>query len=214
MKRLTIRQIVQKQEGVTIIEFAIVAPIFIFLMMGVIEYGMYMVTQVTIEGAVSQAGRASSVKTGTGASAPDVATAVEQVIKSKVAGLPRANTVLISATPIVNGEEAPIPDLCLSNGPNGEPTNSATCPQGVAYIDNNHNGSYDGLATTSVGAPGQLVEIRASYPWRGYFPIFQRFFRSQTTGGDGNEVEGLSMISSTTIIRNEPVQPATTAPTN
>ena len=65
----------KNKDGATAIEFAMVAPVLIWLIFGMIEFGIMMATQSALEGATSQAGRAykalarSNNETGADASA-------------------------------------------------------------------------------------------------------------------------------------------------
>lgn len=199
MKHAPEKPFLRDTQGATIVEFAVVAPIFFLLMMAIIEFGLYMMTSVALESAVGQAGRVASL----GAGSTDVATQVENTIKKKTAGLPRANSIIIEAN-VVNANTTGgtvKPDLCLPHGPSGAPS-SGPCPVGIPFIDNNGNGTYDDSGKVSLGQPGQLVEIRASYPWRVYFPILNQFFVAKDS--QGNNVKGISMITATTVVKNEP----------
>lgn len=204
MKRAPIKQILRNEKGSTIIEFAIVAPIFFLLMMGIIEFGLYMMTSIALESAVGQAGRVASLNAGAG----DVASRVMTTIRQKTASFPRPSTVDVRAELVRNNSTGGTtkPDYCLENGPNGIPTTPSTCPSGVPYIDNNGNSKYDSVGSLSMGAPGDLVEIRASYPWKVYFPILNQFFTatSKNSAGQDEVVSGLVIISATTVVRNEP----------
>lgn len=52
-----LRQLRSNEKGATAIEFAMVAPVLIWLMFGVIEFGILMATQSALEGAASKAAR-------------------------------------------------------------------------------------------------------------------------------------------------------------
>ena len=179
------------EKGATAVEFAVVSGVFFIMLMGIMEYGLYMMTAVAIESAVTQAGRASAILPGT---APDRATAVENYIRQKTAGLMNANSITISAARVSDGGTV-APDLCFINGINNTPTSPANCPVGTTYIETNGIAGYQGNGGTTVGLAGDLVEIRVNYPWRVFFPIFNSMF------GNNN---GVVLITSTTVIRNEP----------
>lgn len=186
------RRFLRDERGATAIEFAVISGVFLMLMMGVIEYGLYMMTQVAVESAVTQASRAGAILPGT---APDRATAVQQFIRDRTAGLPRASSITMAAA-VVSGSTGGTrePDICFENGYNGNPTSPDVCPTGAPYIEINGINGYQGAGGTTVGAGGDLVEIRVNYPWRVYFPIFNQFF--------GNN--GVVLISAMTVVRNEP----------
>lgn len=67
-----LRRVVRREEGATIIEFAIVLPVFLLVLLGIIEFSLIMFVSSVIEGATSAAARMS--KTGLARSGdPDVA---------------------------------------------------------------------------------------------------------------------------------------------
>jgi hypothetical protein len=51
-----------------------------------------------------------------------------------------------------------------------------------------------GLVAGSIGGAGDLVEIRVTYLWKVFFPIFQSSFGTN----------GVLTISSSTVVKNEP----------
>lgn len=188
-----LRRFAKAEEGAAAIEFAVVATMFFTLMMGAIEFGMYMMTQVAIESAVTQAGRLASVGVTNGM--PDRVTAVRTLINQKMVGVRNPILATIDAAPVegsTGGTAAS--DYCLF-GANSLPVATPTCPPGNQFIDNNGNGVYDYVNTSamSVGEPGQLIEVRVTYPWQVIFPILGKFF--------GNN--GVVLITSSTVVKNE-----------
>lgn len=183
------------QGGMATVEFAIIALPFFMLLWGIIEYGLILFTQMAIESATLQIAREASIGKGRVDSLGVCSREeyVRQVIHEKTAGLINASSVEISAAPVANGgvRADQTPDICMSNNP---PTVGGACPGGI-YEDVNHNGVYDptvpGLA---LGNAGELVELRATYPWKVQIPFFNQFF------GD----HGVLLITSSTVLRNEP----------
>ncbi len=178
----------RQTEGATIIEFALVAPLFFLILMGTVEFGLLRFSQVAIEAAVAQASRAASI--GTNASGCDRACTVRALVQEKTRGLINAGEVSVAATLVGTGVTSE-PDICLTDPPSTPPA----CPKSVAenYQDTNNNGRYDPPGNLSLGNAGDLVELRVSFPWKVQMPFASYLFKN-----------GVYMISSTTIFRNEP----------
>lgn len=195
MTHSLLKKFLHSEDGATIVEFAVVSGIFFTMLLAVIEFGLFTMTQVALESAVTQAGRATSIgKTTVGTQAyPDRATAVTALIQQKTSALINPTSVIISASPVAVGGDAATfaPDLCLVAG--GEPTTGPTCASGQFVEVNGING-YQGNGGTTVGSAGDLVEVRVSYPWRVLFPILGQFFGEH----------GVVMITTSTVIKNEP----------
>lgn len=192
-KWLLIRRLRKEQTGATAVEFAIVAGVLFFLMLGIIEYGLIMFSKVIIESVTQEAGRSG----GIGEVVPgcgDRVCSVKKLVADKTFGLIDEQSVYVTAA-VVSAATAgppPIPDICLDNVNVPYP---AVCTG--AYQDNNNNGKYDPpvpLTNLSIGQPGQIVEIRVTYLWRIIFPFFRKYFGQN----------GVLTITSTTVVKNEP----------
>lgn len=181
------RKVHSDQSGATIIEFALVAPIFFLLLLGIIEFGMIGFSQVAIESAVSATAREASLGKSVGG---DRVQYVRQHIRTKLRGLINVDQLVISASTVVGGG-AVEPDVCLSSPPRiGGP-----CPPPLLWEDGNRNGVYDEtVPVTSLGGAGDIVEVRVYYPWKIQLPFLNKFFGEN----------GIFMMSSSTIVKNEP----------
>lgn len=193
MRRQT-HTILRGRGGAAAIEFAAVALPFFLLLYAIIEYGLVLYTQVVIESSTQQVGRAASLGKGVVIN-PGICSReeyVRQEVQRRTAGLINSNQVTVTAATVVQGG---VPangnaDICMGN----PPTIGGPCPSGV-YEDVNRNGRYDETtASVALGQPGQLVEIRVSYPWKVQIPYFNQFFGRN----------GVLLISSSTVLRNEP----------
>jgi Flp pilus assembly protein TadG len=176
------------QSGATIIEFALVAPIFFLLILGIIEFGLIGFSQVAIESAVSATAREASIGKSTGG---DRVQYVRTHIRKKLKGLINVDELVITANTVAAGGASQKADICLSNPPRiGGP-----CNPPLTYQDENGNGVYDATPpAVSLGNSGDLIEVRALYPWKIQLPFLNRFF------GDN----GIFTITSSTIVKNEP----------
>ena len=189
-----IKQFFRDRVGATAVEFAIVSVPFFILFLGVIEFGLFMVTKVALESAVTQAGRSNAITLQTGQSKVD---AIKQKVADKTSALLNANEIIFAENTIAKGGTL-APDICYEHGinnppaaPPGPPTcNCATCQ----YIDGNGKPGYQqGTLDNDGGNSGELVELRVSYPWHVLFPIL----------GDYLGNNGVILMSSSIVVRNE-----------
>lgn len=179
------------EEGATIIEFAIVAPVFFVLMLGVIEFGLIGFHQMALDSAVAATARQASL--GISGSAPDRATYVRQEIASKMTGLINSSQLTVAANVVSAGGVPGSPDICLEDA--NLPRVGGPCPVGAPFQDVNGNGVYDGaVPPLSLGNAGDTVELVAYLPWRVTIPFMRDFFGSN----------GTLMLSAATVVRNEP----------
>ncbi len=184
------RRIKHENSGATAVEFAIVAVPFFMLLLGIIEYGMYMMTKVALESIVAQAGREASVTTGTAAC--DRVCTVRHYIEEKGSGLINYTSIQITSSNLSTGTGASTPaEFCMIPGP-PHPCDGSPCT--AIMNDVNGNGICDtGSGSFSVGGPGDLIELRVTYPWSVLNPFMKPFFGPA----------GAVVISSTTVVKNE-----------
>jgi Flp pilus assembly pilin Flp len=193
-----LRRFTRHQQGATAVEFAIVSGAFFLLLMGVIEFGLIMLTKVAIESATTQVSRSGSIGSIV-PGCPDRVCSIKKLVEEKTYGLVARNSVVVTAKFVSRpglGPSAgspPVPDICLADINNPYP---ATCTT-VGYQDNNSDGDYDpppDLLPTSIGQAGDVIEIRVTYLWRILFPLFRNYFGPN----------GVLTITTSTVVKNEP----------
>lgn len=197
-----LKRFLRAREGATIVEFAIVAPVFFLLLLGIIEFGLFTFHKVAIESIAMQVGREATL--GRANADPTCASTgndrydyIRCYVNRKAGGLIDGDEVLVSINPVAEGGVRAAPEICLDN-PNRPSSTPLTCR---SWEDTNGNGVYEGLTQVNAGEAGQLVEVRISYPWRVLVPFMNRFIGGKdNTGKDTDSV----MITSSTIIKNEP----------
>lgn len=192
---LKLLNFIRHEQGATAVEFAMVASTFMMLSMGIIEYGLVNYMKVATQSVAAEASRYASIGTVSGTCADRACSVTRQVTKM-TRGFINSGAVRVDARVLASatGTGVPKPDVCLISPNNPYPASCA----GSQFIDNDGNGVYNqatALDDMSLGAPGDLVEIRVTYVWDVLFPIMKSYI------GD----RGSFVISSTTVIRNEPI---------
>lgn len=183
-------KLARDRNGVTIIEFAFVAPVLVLLLTGLLEFGYVLFARSTLESSVLAASRSSRV-----ADCPNEnAKALEAELQSRM-------SVVSSA----DGEPAKLQvesyGSRFGDVGNPEPFDDAntngTRDDGESYTDVNGNGVWDEDMgrTGNYGSFGEVVRFRATYNVRSLVPSVAKQF----TNG-----KGYYEIESTTVARNEP----------
>lgn len=171
MKRGILRHFLRQERGATAVEFALVAVPFFLLLLGIIEYGLYTFTKVSLESIAAQAGQQASVQNNSGGC--DRICVARNYITAKAAGLINYQSVTVTPHNVtVAGGTTFRGDKCLCYPDHiGGP-----CPCG--HYENLGGGpGYDsGPVAYSTGRSGDLIELQVTYPWHVINPIMQPFF--------------------------------------
>ena len=179
------RRLYRNKEGVTAIEFALVAPVLLMLVMGSLEISLMMFATSMMEGATFQSSRTG--KTGYVA---DGLTQEETIIAAlnERAGI-LMDTENISVTPKSYGSFSEVgePEPFVDTNGNGERD------PGENYTDVNGDGEYsEDMGEDSYGASAQVTMYTITYDWPISTPLLQPFFGETKT------------LSAITVVKNEP----------
>jgi Flp pilus assembly protein TadG len=190
-----LRRLARDRDGVTIVEFAIVAPVMILFITGLFEFGYVLFARSTLESAVLEAARGSRV-----ANCPNEnAKAVEKEIQDRMQIISSSDGV----PPILKvesyGEEfgdVGNPEPFTDTNGNGKRDT------GESFTDVNGNGNFDQDMGQSgdFGDFGEVVRFTATYNVSSLVPFIA------TTINDGQD---FYPIQSVTVVRNEPFQDTT-----
>ncbi len=189
----------RRQEGAAAIEFALILPITVTLMMAAMEFAMIAFYSFVIESAMFDATRTAKVALN-----PAQAVAsVRQAMRDKSFGLLPVEEVVITTElntdPAQNWQNAPAEQCKDPNSiPPGQPIVGSFCPCATnSWDDVNNNGRCDqGPPPLALLAPGAIVEFMAFYKKPIYTPLIGSFLANQS--------DNRFLISAGTTIRNEP----------
>lgn len=149
------RQLTGRQRGAALIEFALVMPLLIFLLLGIIEFGIMVMHQMTLEQAAREASRLAAVQ--------DPTTEILERIENSTTNLPNQDEVEVSMS--YSTDNGTTFAYALGDTPGGE--NNA--PPGSLVritVDCPHHlvsGSFFGWLT---GAVNNTVPLRADVVMR------------------------------------------------
>ncbi len=171
--------------GSTIVEFAIVFPVFILMIIGTIEIAVVIFIGSSIESAVLQASRFGI--TGGSSSGISREERVLDIVGENTYGLVDMESVEIST--LVYGSFADIGEPEPFEDDNG----SASYDEGEPFTDVNGNGTWDpDMGAAGLGGPNDVVVYSVSYDWGIMTPIMQAIL--------GDSVRHVSSVA----VRNEP----------
>ncbi len=187
-KNTVIRQMLHASEGATAVEYALLLPVLLLMLLGIVEYNALMYASAVLEGATQIAAREG--KTGYAQSGMTQQVYIYGIVKTRVTGLLDPNLLQISSKSYASLSAVGDPEPCIS--PSAPP-----CPGtvGVNFIDINHNGVWDAdQGAAGLGGAGDIVLYTVTYPWSIMTPIMQNFMGTN----------GVFTLTSSSIVKNEP----------
>lgn len=189
------RRLVADESGVTVIEFAIVAPVMLLMLFGFFDLAHTAYARSVLQGAMQMAARNSTLETGLTSQA-SIDAYVQNQVKSVVGSAAIFSTTRRSYSDFSNVQRAePFAD---ANG------NGAYNPP-ECYQDVNGNGQWDAdMGRTGQGGAHDAVLYTMTVTYKRMFPM------ARMVGWPANQV-----ISASTVLRNQPygVQQVPTPPT-
>ncbi len=193
---------IRDQRGATILEFAVVAPVFFFIIMGILEFGLFMFHKVVIESITMQVSREASLTRTSGSGAcsgtTDRYAYIRCYVREKAGYLINGEQVEVNINTVAQGGTR-VADICLNVDPPSSTV--ATCVGPPGWEEVNGIPGYQSTTGSAPGAAGELIEVRVSYPWRVLVPFMSQLIGTQRDDGSRT---GVVMITSSTVFRNEP----------
>lgn len=180
---MTLRDLWRDERGVTIVEFAIIAPVLLITILGMFDMGYNLYVQTILKGAVQKAARDSTIE---GADANSAA--IDAAVSSAVHGIAANAQVSFSRKAYSTfGDVGQPEDFSDLNG-------DGACDEGEPFEDANRNGSWDpdrGREGTGSARDAVLYIVTIRYPRA--FPIGRLIGISDTFSTDAE-----------TVLRNQP----------
>jgi hypothetical protein len=189
------RRFLKRGDGATAVEFTLLAPIFFLIVLGLMEVGLFMYTNVAVESVVARAGREASIGNLVGGGATRSEQVRQMIVtntRTLIGGqMTQVNTRVLNVAQNngFNGRQEP--ELCYDPYGVGVPVCNGQ------YDDTDGDGIYDADTTANnAGGAEEVVEITVRLPWRANFQIVRDIF-----GPDG-----FAVIRASTIVKNEPFE--------
>lgn len=190
-----LRHVLRDRAGVTIVEFAIVAPVMLLLLGGLLEMGYVAFARSTLESAILDASRTARVAECPG----EAATLIEEEVVARMAVVASHD----GQPPVLEvrsyGED-------FGNVGNPEPFNdldgNSSFDPGEPFTDINGNGEWDADMgkTGDFGSFGEVVQFSARFNVASILPFVAALI---------NDNDGFYPITADTVVRNEPFKEVT-----
>lgn len=179
--------------GATISEFAVVAPVFLLMMMGTFDAAHTMYVRAVMQGAVYKAARETALKAG---QKELQQITIDNELKDQIRLLvPKGATIndpvrssYKNFADAAKSEGEPVNDTVTANG---------ICDPGERYEDRNGNGQYD-AANTGQGGARDIVRYSITVSYKSFFPM---------PAGLGERE-----LTATSVIANQPFSDQKTRP--
>ena len=185
--RFTLRRLWRDDSGTTAIEFAFIALGLVYFMVGIIEFSMAMTVGNSLEAATNLSSRLG--KTGyidVDAQLDQEAT-IRAEVERRVGPMIDINDVDIDHEVFNDFGSLTEPDIVVDLDGDGDLTDP-----GDSWTDVDNDGFVDG--GNSLGAGGEIVVYKVTYPWKVFTPFMSNF-----VGHDGT----VDLIAYS-VVKNEP----------
>lgn len=144
--------------GNTLLEFGLIAPTFLILLLGCANLGQMLYGKVLLNGAIEAAARSSSTETG------DTTAADTMVRKIVSPVLPGASYTITRYSYYDYTDIGRMEKYTDGNG-------NGTCDNGETYIDENRSGAWDNVRTSGQGGADDVVVYKVVAQYRPVFKI-------------------------------------------
>ena len=167
--------------GAAAIEFALVAPVFMLLLLGLGDLGHMVYVKSVLNGAVEDAARSGSLETAD-------TTAIDNAVKARIAPVVPNATVSTTRRSYFDFADINRAEKWTDSNNNG------TCDNGENYIDENKSGSWEAnVGRASNGSAGDVVLYTVTVS---YQPVFTAKFMSNWGS--------TRSLSATAVRKNQP----------
>ncbi|WP_174292028.1 TadE/TadG family type IV pilus assembly protein [Sphingomonas bacterium] len=194
-----IRRLRRDRRGATIIEFAIITPVMMLLLMGLMDMLFQQYAQSILTGAVQKAGRDSTIQ-GADTSAVDakVVTMMHSLLATPSQSCPSTTaTTWCSARFAYDNFTEVAPEPFTDSNNNGK------CDNGEPFSDVNANGTWDANPGASgEGGAGSVALYTMTITYKHLFPVATMLGWSST-----------ATIQASTLLKNQPYATQAVTPT-
>ena len=153
------------------VEFAIITPVLLLIIMGIIEFSLIMFTWTVMENATANTARLG--KTGYYPNGMTQQQAIIQNVQNHTAGLLDPTKITLTALSYSDFSEIGQPEPCIT-------VRCGAGQAGVDYDDINGNKQWDSdMGAAGYGGAGDVVVYTVSYPWPIQTPHCQRRYWHQ-----------------------------------
>lgn len=188
---LPLRRLGTDERGVALVEFALTAPVFLLLLMGIFDFCWQMYAQQVLQGAVSAAGRDATLQQF----AIDQST-LDDRVEAQVLNVFKNAEVSFTRKAYDRFDQVGVEERYTDDNGNG------SYDEGECFDDFNNNGRWDAdRGNAGNGGADDVVLYTASMTFDRVLPVWKMLGQSQST-----------TLSYSTVLRNQPFATGSDAP--
>ena len=194
------RMLRSDEEGATLVEFALISPVFLFLLLGTFEvgYGIYM--RSTLNGAIQEAGRSATLQQASNPSnRKETDDAVRAILKAVNKDLKDSDIKIERKTFVDFSNVERTEDYTDDNG-------NGTCDNGEPFIDKNGNGMWGTVGRVGNGGARDAVLYTVTVSYDSVFPFygFTRDVKNSDASFTLGDMSGRRTLTAQTLLKNQP----------
>ncbi|WP_165271690.1 TadE/TadG family type IV pilus assembly protein [Pelagerythrobacter rhizovicinus] len=172
--------------GVTIVEFAIVAPVLLALIFGILDLGHGLYMRSVLQGAVQDAGRDAGLESGQAAQA-DIDASVKASVQAVMPFIPDEDIAIERSNYQAFSDVGTPEDFDDTNG-------NDTYDAGECFTDQNGNAQWDSdVGAAGLGGADDIVHYQVTVTYDRIFPLWSMIGLPQQ-----------DTAQATTVMRNQP----------
>lgn len=178
-----LRRLRRDKRGTALIEFALTAPVFLLLLMGVFDYCWQIYAQQVLQGAMSQSARLATLESYSANQ-----TALDEAVRSRVKNVFKDANVTFKRLAYESYDQVGKPEPLTDKNGNG------VWDTGECFEDMNGTGSWEAdRGSAGNGGAEDVVLYQASMKFDRILPVWKMMGQSQNT-----------TLSASTVLRNQP----------
>lgn len=179
----TVHQLGRNADGATAVEFALISPLLVVVLMGLFDMGYTLYADVMLQGSLQEAARLSTVE-GASSSLASIDAAVEEQV---VRVVPGADLTFTRKAYSNFSDVGTAEDYTDTNG-------NGACDAGEPYEDANGNGAWDrDRGVAGLGGARDAVLYKVAMSYRRPFPMASLLGFSDVVSAEAS-----------TVLRNQP----------
>lgn len=183
-RAINMRRLAREQEGATLTEFGLVAPILIMMLMGIFDMAHSQYTSAMVNGAMQKAARDLTLENAASQQSNHDARVIAQ-IRTVV---PKNADIELKKLSHFDFSDVGAPEEWSDDNGNG------VCDGGEVYIDANKNGRWDAnRGVDGIGGARDVVLYTAIVRYDRLFPIYNMI-----------GIDQQASIQASTVLRNQP----------
>jgi hypothetical protein len=177
-----------QDRGTTAVEFAMIAPVLLLTLMGIIEFGFMWTADIVLKDATQDAARTG--RTGFVSENATQDATVRAIVRSRASVILDADKISIKSLSYSGFDTLKKPEPFVDANGNG------VRDDGENFTDVNGNGIWDeDQGLSGYGGTSEVVLYTVSYPWSFFTPLI----------GDVVEAtNGVVTLTATAVVQNEP----------